>query len=387
MINFAVINLKNLLKNSIKVVFIFAFVFGIMNINDIISSNLKRFNYLSVLKNNISFEEKKSTTKTFFESVVVKELAINELKINDKEEDIRIEEQIVENIEIPQENNEQTDDVEQADDIEEVNKETIEQKIESVPTNVTTSVVQSNNLAENYNTEYRTIKIKNETKFNLTQDILTPNIEFSDKKNIIIFHTHTCESYTQTAKNSYTPSGNYRTIDLNYSVAKVGTVLAESLTSKGFNVIHDMNYHDYPAYNGSYDRSFNTVKNLLAKNPTTQLVIDLHRDAIGSVSNYAPCVKIGDEIVSQIMFVIGTNGGGLEHSNWKTNLKLAIKIQEKGNELYPGLFRPIILRNSRYNQNLADGACIIEVGATGNTLEQTTGAMKYLSEVIYKVMK
>lgn len=387
MINFAVINLKNLLKNSIKVVFIFAFVFGIMNINDIISSNLKRFNYLSVLKNNISFEEKKSTTKTFFESVVVKELAINELKINDKEEDIRIEEQIVENIEIPQENNEQTDDVEQADDIEEVNKETIEQKIESVPTNVTTSVVQSNNLAENYNTEYRTIKIKNETKFNLTQDILTPNIEFSDKKNIIIFHTHTCESYTQTAKNSYTPSGNYRTIDLNYSVAKVGTVLAESLTSKGFNVIHDMNYHDYPAYNGSYDRSFNTVKNLLAKNPTTQLVIDLHRDAIGSMSNYAPCVKIGDEIVSQIMFVIGTNGGGLEHSNWKTNLKLAIKIQEKGNELYPGLFRPIILRNSRYNQNLADGACIIEVGATGNTLEQTTGAMKYLSEVIYKVMK
>ena len=33
-----------------------------------------------------------------------------------------------------------------------------------------------------------------------------------------------------------------------------------------------------------------------------------------------------------------------------------------------GLFKPIILRNSRYNQNLASGACIIEVGATGNTL-------------------
>ena len=166
----------------------------------------------------------------------------------------------------------------------------------------------------------------------------------------------------------------------------LGTVLEKSLTSKGFNVIHDMNYHDYPAYNGSYNRSFNTVKNLLVKNPTTQLVIDLHRDAIGSMNNYAPCVKIGDEIVSQLMFVIGTNGGGMEHPNWQTNFKLAIKIQEKANELYPGLFRPIILRNSRYNQNLADGACIIEVGATGNTLEQTTGAMKYLAEVIYQVM-
>ncbi len=105
------------------------------------------------------------------------------------------------------------------------------------------------------------------------------------------------------------------------------------------------------------------------------------------MSNYSPCVKIGDEVVSQVMFVIGTNGGGLEHPNWQNNLKFAVKIQEKANEMYPGLFRPIILRNSRYNQNLADFACIIEVGATGNTLEETTGSMKYLAEVISEVMK
>ena len=126
---------------------------------------------------------------------------------------------------------------------------------------------------------------------------------------------------------------------------------------------------------------------MLNVNPTTQLVIDLHRDAIGSMNNYAPSVKIGEDTVAQLMFVIGTNGGGLEHPNWKNNLKYAIKIQEKANELYPGLFKPIILRNSRYNQNLADAACIIEVGATGNTLEETTGSMKYLSEIIEQVMK
>ena len=126
---------------------------------------------------------------------------------------------------------------------------------------------------------------------------------------------------------------------------------------------------------------------MLNVNPTTQLVIDLHRDAIGSMNNYAPSVKIGEDTVAQLMFVIGTNGGGLEHPNWKNNLKYAIKIQEKANELYPGLFKPIILRNSRYNQNLADAACIIEVGATGNTLGETTGSMKYLSEIIEQVMK
>ena len=60
----------------------------------------------------------------------------------------------------------------------------------------------------------------------------------------------------------------------------------------------------------------------------------------------------------------------MQHLNWQDNLKFAIKVQQKANELYPGLFRPIIVRNSRYNQHLTKAATIIEVGATGNTMEQ-----------------
>ena len=99
-------------------------------------------------------------------------------------------------------------------------------------------------------------------------------------------------------------------------------------------------------------------------------------------SKYAPTVKIGEEYAAQLMFVIGSNGGGNKHDNWNDNLKFAIKIQQKANELYPGLFKPIILRNSRYNQQLARGASIIEVGATGNTMEQCLTSMKYLSKVL-----
>ena len=82
------------------------------------------------------------------------------------------------------------------------------------------------------------------------------------------------------------------------------------------------------------------------------------------------------------MFVIGTNGGGLYHPNWQSNLKFAIQLQQKANELYPGLFKPMIVRNSRYNQHLGSAACIIEVGATGNTLEQCMISMKYLAKVL-----
>jgi stage II sporulation protein P len=259
--------------------------------------------------------------------------------------------------------------------------------IEQVETNVETTTIEENNITPKYNSEYGTVKVKNESNKEITEDILTPNISLEDKKDVIIFHTHTCESYTPTEKFNYEMTGSYRTTDLNYSVVRVGSELETYLTNYGFNVVHDTTYHDYPEYSGSYGRSLTTVKNILAEHTDTQMIIDLHRDAVGSMPDYAPSVKIGDETAAQLMFVIGTDGGGLQHLNWQDNLKFAVKVQQVANELYPGLFRPIIVRNSRYNQHLAKGATIIEVGATGNTMEQCLVSMKYLAKVLDEVNK
>lgn len=253
-----------------------------------------------------------------------------------------------------------------------------------IQTGLQTEVVTETPLTENVTNYYKNVKIKNETNFELTEEMLTPDIEITNK-NITIFHTHTCESYTSSDKYTYTPTGNYRTTDLNYTVARVGDELTSYLTQFGYNVIHDKTYHDYPAYNGSYTRSLETVENLL-KQTSSDIIIDLHRDAIGSNSDYAPTVKIGEEYAAQLMFVIGTNGGGLWHPNWNQNLKFAVMVQQKAEEMYPNLFKSIILRNSRYNQHLGKAACIIEVGATGNTLEQCLVSMKYLSKVIDEVL-
>lgn len=163
--------------------------------------------------------------------------------------------------------------------------------------------------------------------------------------------------------------------------------LKEECRKSGYNVIHDTTYHDYPAYNGSYTRSLETVQNILSTNPSTEIVFDLHRDALGSNSDYAPKVKIGDEYAAQLMFVIGTNGGGLYHPNWQNNLKFAVRVQQKAEELYPGLFKQMVVTNSRYNQHTASCASIIEVGATGNTLEECINSMKYLSIVLDEVLK
>ena len=248
-----------------------------------------------------------------------------------------------------------------------------------------TEVVTPNPIAENANVQYGNVKIKNQTTYNLTEDILNPDIKI-DNKNILIFHTHSCESYTPSEKYQYTQTGNYRTTDKNYSVIRVGTELENYLKQYNINVIHDTSYHDYPSYTGSYTRSLQTVENIFKTNQS-DIIIDLHRDAVGSRPDYAPTVKIGDDYAAQIMFVIGTNEGGLWHPNWQQNLKFAVKVQQKAEEMYPGLFKPIMLTKSRYNQHTGKYANIMEIGSTGNTLDQCLTSMKYLSAVLNEVLK
>lgn len=266
-------------------------------------------------------------------------------------------------------------------------QEKLKEETQKAETGLATEVVDQSGINTKFTNSYGSVQIKNESKYDLTEEMLTPDIELSDKKDILLFHTHTCESYTSSELYPYEPTGTFRTTDLDFTVARVGTELKNQLETYGYSVNHDATYHDYPAYTGSYNRSLTTVQNDLAAKPETEIVFDVHRDAIGSKSDYAPTVKIGDEYAAQIMFVVGTDGGGLNHPNWNQNLKFAIKIQEKANEMYPGLFKPIILRNSRYNQHVTKAATIIEVGATGNTLEQTLVSMKYLAKVISEVVK
>ena len=289
-------------------------------------------------------------------------------------------EKIVENIEV---NNEVGQNVEnEKDESKDENKQ--EKEVEFAKGKEETKVTTKNPIADAYTKRYKGVKIKNETGYDLSEEDLNYDKLKIDKSNIIIFHTHTCESYTSSQEYTYMPTGNFRTTDFNYSVVRVGDELTKYLKNYKLNVIHDKTYHDYPSYTGSYSRSLSTVREIL-KNTDADLIIDIHRDAIGSYSSYAPTVKIGDDECAQLMFVIGTDGGKLKHPNWKSNLQFAIKLQEKANKEYPGLFKPIIVRNSRYNQHLGKAACIIEVGATGNKLEQCLNSMKYLSKIINEI--
>ena len=377
MINLAVIELKDIIKYLIKITLIIVIVVGLTK-------------YFSNMKTKLNIT--KSSFLACFDTVIpsIKNVNKNQESVSDESKveplkmALKVELGMIDSI---KENSIEEDNVESEENETKENVESeilVENELKEAETGLETEVLETN-VPEKYTSEYNGVKIKNETdNIKLTEEMLVPDVDIN-MKNVLIYHTHSCESYTPTEQYTYEASGNFRTKDINYSVVRVGTELTNYLEYYGYNVIHDTTIYD-SSYSESYNRSLKGVAKLLEENEDTDILFDIHRDAIGD-SFYAPTVKIGEEEAAQMMFVIGSNGGGSEHDNWNENLKLAIKIQEKANELYPGLFKPIILRDSRYNQQLAKGASIIEVGATGNTLEQCLTSMKYLSKVLSEVLK
>ncbi len=74
--------------------------------------------------------------------------------------------------------------------------EELQNQIAILPDNVTTEEVKENNITPKVTTSYGSVQINNQSDYELTEDMLVPDAEITNKKDILIYHTHTCESYT-----------------------------------------------------------------------------------------------------------------------------------------------------------------------------------------------
>lgn len=201
---------------------------------------------------------------------------------------------------------------------------------------------------------------------------------------VLIVHTHGSEAYTMPPGQEYVPSGESRTTDSQFNVVRVGDEIAAVLEAAGLEVLHDAALHDYPEYSGAYGRSLETVERYLEEYPTIRFVLDVHRDAIsdGDGSPYKVISSVDGRSAAQMSFVIGTDGGGLEHPQWRENLKFAAAVQQELAERYPTLMRPITVRNSRYNQHTTTGSLLVEMGAAGNSLDEALLSARLLGQAI-----
>ena len=212
----------------------------------------------------------------------------------------------------------------------------------------------------------------------------TVDVPLGEGPQILIVHTHGSGAYSQTDGDRYEESDPYRTTDCTHNVVQVGEEMATVFRAYGFQVVHDTTLYDYPAYNGAYDRSLAGVQQWLEQYPSISIVLDVHRDAlVGSDGEvYKLVSEEAGEKVAQVMMVVGTNGTGLEHPRWKDNLAFAVRLQQNLVRGYDSLARPIVLRSSRYNQQLLPGYLLVEVGGHGNTLgEAMAGARLWADNV------
>lgn len=219
------------------------------------------------------------------------------------------------------------------------------------------------------------VYITNSTDYTLSVQQLTESFDaaLSDEApQILILHTHGSEAYTPPEGTEIVWSGDHRTTDTRYNVVRVGDEMARTFADQGISVIHDRTLYDYPSYSGAYDRSLSAVQSYLTQYPSIRFILDIHRDAIedSAGQQYKVVSVAGEDTVAQLSLVVGSDGGGLKHPQWRENLKLAVALQSDLLGEYPTLMRPLLLRNSRYNQHTSTGALLVEVGAAGNSPDE-----------------
>lgn len=225
------------------------------------------------------------------------------------------------------------------------------------------------------------LKLKNETGYTVdVEQILQegPQLRLpAEGPQILIIHTHGSEAYTPAGLDRYQTDDPNRTEDCHYNVIRVGDELASRLEEQGLRVLHDREIYDYPSYTGSYGRSAEAVERYLEEYPDIAVVIDLHRDALGADGVvYKTMAEEEGTVASQIMILVGTDDSGLEHPNWRSNLSLALYLQDAVTREHPTLMRPVSLVPQRYNQQLTGGSLILEVGCSGNTLQEALAAVR-----------
>lgn len=242
-----------------------------------------------------------------------------------------------------------------------------------------------NNIFLRNTTSSHTVNIKIEFEKKATL-----SIKDKSKPSVLIFHTHTTESFEMADNGWYTASYSTRSQDNKHNMVRVGDEITKQLTDAGFNVIHDTTIHDL-TYNGAYQRSREVVAKILKENPTIQVVLDVHRDAIyqSDGTRIKPVANIGGKKAAQIMIIAGCQDGNVkDFPRWQENLVSALQLHNQLESEYKGIMRPILFSSRKYNMDLTPCSLLVEFGSDSNTLEEAvyTGSLfgKSLSNYLEK---
>lgn len=204
----------------------------------------------------------------------------------------------------------------------------------------------------------------------------------SSKPQILIYHTHSQEAFADSIPG-----------DTSTTIIGAGEKLAQLLRDEyGFNVIHHTGVYDVESRDYAYSAAGPAIEQILAENPSIEVVIDLHRD--GVADNTRLVSNVGGRPTAQFMFFNGLSylkGRGdidyLVNPYVEENLAFSFQMKLAADEYYPGFSRNIYLKGMRYNMHYREKSLLIEVGAQTNTVEEVMNAIDPIAHILAMVLK
>lgn len=201
---------------------------------------------------------------------------------------------------------------------------------------------------------------------------------------ILIYHTHSQETFADSDNDPST------------SIVGIGRYLTGILNDKY--KIPTMHHEGvYDLIDGKLDRSEAyefakpEVEQILAENPSIEVVIDLHRDGVADTTHLV--TEINGKPTAQIMFFNGlsrtrVNGdlAGMANPYLQDNLAFSLQMKIAAETKYPGFARRNYLRGYKYNMDLMPRMLLIEAGAQTNTVEEMRNAMEVLADLLNSVL-
>ena len=203
---------------------------------------------------------------------------------------------------------------------------------------------------------------------------------------ILIYHSHSQEGFADSVEG-----------DPSTSVVAVGDYLEQILTEEyGYQVIHMRDTFDLVDgvwdRSAAYDYALEKVEQVLAENPSIEVVIDLHRDGVRE--DVRLVTEVNGKPTARIMFFNGlsksrTNGPieYLYNPYIADNLAFSFRLEYEAAQYYPDLTRCVYLKCYRYNLHVRPKSLLLEVGAQTNTLEEAKNAMEPFAVILNKVLK
>ncbi len=215
------------------------------------------------------------------------------------------------------------------------------------------------------------------------------SIQDISKPTILVYHSHTTESYTLLDAGYYTESLDLRSKDNAKNMVRVGDELVKYLELQGFKVIHDTDIHD-ENYSGAYESSRKNIEKYLEEYPSIEITIDVHRDDITYDNNtkVKPTATINGKKAARMMIIAGAEYGSVEnYPNWEYNLRFDLAVQNKVEEMYSGLMRPMLFAERKYNMFETKNSFLLEVGTDGNTLDEACYSARLFATALGELLK